>query len=247
MESTKPYGIIYLITCLVNLKKYVGQTTNKMKYRWTDHKKCARRGKPYPLYKSIRKYGIENFIIEQIHICNSRDELNEMEKHYILVYDTIIDHGKGYNMNYGGHERVYSEELKKRLSEQRMGANNPFYGHHHTEQFKKDRADTARNRVRSEEERQKLSLAKRGEKHPMYGLRGELSPNYGSKRSMETRQKMRKPKSDETRRKMSISAKRRANTPEGKKHMRKAVELSHESRRSNIKSKQRLQPNGNMV
>lgn len=47
------YGVIYLITCLVTGKLYVGQTTQKLKYRINQHK----RGKKQYIDRAIKKYG----------------------------------------------------------------------------------------------------------------------------------------------------------------------------------------------
>ena len=53
-------GYIYLITNLLNNKKYIGKTTQSIEERWQEHiydskrKKCETR----PLYRAIRKYGV---------------------------------------------------------------------------------------------------------------------------------------------------------------------------------------------
>jgi group I intron endonuclease len=113
----KPYGIIYLITNKVNGKKYVGQTVRGIKKRLAGHIQYAKNGnRGSVLHKAIRKYGDDNFIIEQICECNNQEELNNMEMHYILEYDTIIDNKKGYNMTYGGGEYIPSEETRKKMS-----------------------------------------------------------------------------------------------------------------------------------
>lgn len=112
----KPYGIIYLITNLVNEKKYVGQTIQGLEKRWKQHILISKYS-DYPLYLDMREYDINNFIIKQICECENQDELNNKEIYYIIEYDTIIDHHKGYNMNYGGKQNGKpSEETRKRMS-----------------------------------------------------------------------------------------------------------------------------------
>lgn len=63
---------IYKITNLTNNKVYIGQSINILK-RFRDHKQIAFDKRShcydYPLYRAIRKYGIENFkfeIIEEV-------------------------------------------------------------------------------------------------------------------------------------------------------------------------------------
>lgn len=65
-------GYIYLITNKINNKKYVGKTTKSIKERWEEHLKDSKKEKCEirPLYRAIRKYGIENFTIEEIEKCN---------------------------------------------------------------------------------------------------------------------------------------------------------------------------------
>ena len=82
----------------------------------------------YPLYRAIRKYGICNFKIEILEHCYSSKELNSRETYYIAKYDSIIDHNKGYNLEYGGNNGIKSEFTKAKMSKSQSGENNPSYG-----------------------------------------------------------------------------------------------------------------------
>jgi len=101
----KPYGIIYCITNIINGKRYIGQTIQNIKRRWKEHLLNVKRNRETYLYNSIKKYGKENFVIEHICDCSNIEELNASEEYYILVYDTIADNGKGYNLTYGGDNK----------------------------------------------------------------------------------------------------------------------------------------------
>ena len=60
-------AIIYKITNLANNKIYIGETIRNLNVRWNEHKSEAlggRHGYTYHLHNAIRKYGIDNFIIE---------------------------------------------------------------------------------------------------------------------------------------------------------------------------------------
>lgn len=78
----------------------------------------------------MRKYGVENFTIEQIDSAETQDELNEKEKYWIKHYDCISP--KGYNLTTGGEYCEVSEEVRHKLSERMkgkfVGEKNPFYG-----------------------------------------------------------------------------------------------------------------------
>lgn len=97
-------GIIYCITNLVNKKMYIGQTVRTMQERWKDHLESARNlNNQRPLYRAIRKYGIENFSYSIIENC-SDDILNDREKYWINKKQTWIAEypNKGYNLTCGG-------------------------------------------------------------------------------------------------------------------------------------------------
>lgn len=99
---------IYKITNLINQKVYIGQSIN-IPTRWTTHKNIAFQpnNKAYnsPLYRSIRKYGLENFDFSVIEYCNP-EELNEKEVYWIKYYSSFEDRDKGYNLTPGGNEPV---------------------------------------------------------------------------------------------------------------------------------------------
>lgn len=72
---------IYKITNNITNKAYIGQSTNISK-RWKRHQRdcydCKSSSYDYPLYRSIRKYGLDNFTFEVLEIC-SEDMLDERE------------------------------------------------------------------------------------------------------------------------------------------------------------------------
>lgn len=94
-------GTIYKITNQINKKIYVGQTIGILSKRWREHCFQAKEGsKTYYLYQAMRKYGIENFDIEEIEEC-SNDELNERECYWIKYYNSFGE--GGYNLTPGGY------------------------------------------------------------------------------------------------------------------------------------------------
>ena len=121
------YGVIYKITNNINKKVYIGQTIQGFDKRYSASgdniervfNYCSnnkRTGTSYNehLYKSILKYGLNNFSVEKVFdVAFSQKELDIKEKVYIHLYDCVKN---GYNNTYGGREYVVSEEVKERLS-----------------------------------------------------------------------------------------------------------------------------------
>lgn len=98
-------GIIYCITNLINNKMYIGQTSRTWQERWKDHLESARDlNNQRPLYRAMRKYGIENFSFSIIENCPN-DKLNEREQYWINEKQTwIAEHpNSGYNLTCGGN------------------------------------------------------------------------------------------------------------------------------------------------
>lgn len=94
-------GYIYQITNLVNNKKYIGLTTSSIQERWKQHIQALNRGIDYALYQAMRKYGVENFIIEELEETPN-ECLNDREKYYIATIKTYIKDNNGYNLTRGG-------------------------------------------------------------------------------------------------------------------------------------------------
>lgn len=98
---------IYKIENKINGHCYIGQSINIIQ-RWKDHRKEAKDiysdKKEYPLYKAIRKYGIENFSFEILEECKV-EELNKKEIYYIEKYNSFHN---GYNQTPGGDSNYNS-------------------------------------------------------------------------------------------------------------------------------------------
>lgn len=108
-------GYIYKIINDVNDKVYIGQTTNKISIRWTQHKSAAKNLTVNSiLYRAMNKYGINKFHIKQIkeYYAKTYSELiqilNIEECKYILEYNSL--NPNGYNMTKGGENT--SERMK---------------------------------------------------------------------------------------------------------------------------------------
>ena len=109
MEN-KIYGRVYLITNLINGKQYVGKTTRTIKIRFSNH--CV--SKNQVISKAIKKYGKENFIVQELAVSYSKKELKFLEGLYISWFETLVPNG--YNiMKISGDFEKHSEETKEKI------------------------------------------------------------------------------------------------------------------------------------
>lgn len=91
-------GYIYKITNLINNKVYIGQTERTIELRWKQHLNNVDK-LSYSLYSAIKKYGINNFKIEELEQCPI-EELDYKEQYWIKKYNS---YSNGYNENLGGN------------------------------------------------------------------------------------------------------------------------------------------------
>jgi len=160
---------VYLITNLINGKRYIGQTNRPLARRWSQH--CSSSG-CCALSSAIRKYGKENFSMEILFDVPTRELADEFEKAYIERYHTMVPNG--YNLKTGGDVPVYSEESRRKMSASGKG-----------------RISSRKGVVLSEETKRKISESKTGVKQPEWAVRKRVLSQTGGKRSEETKEKMR--------------------------------------------------------
>ena len=98
---------IYKYTNKINNKVYIGQSVN-IERRVLEHNNRAFTNGNNDfnslLSRALRKYGLDNFIIEVIEEC-SIEELNEKEKFYIAQYNSCSSN-HGYNLQLGGDSNL---------------------------------------------------------------------------------------------------------------------------------------------
>lgn len=94
--------IVYKITNKINNKIYIGLTSKTLEERWYQHYKDAIAYKDdYAFHAAIRKYGKENFNVEEIENNLTEEQAKEKEIYYIKFYNSYIK-DNGYNMTFGG-------------------------------------------------------------------------------------------------------------------------------------------------
>lgn len=157
--------IIYKTVNLLNGKIYIGKDSkNDPNYY----------GSGLILKQSIEKHGIENFRKEILEECANQENLCEREIFWIGYFNSQ-DRNVGYNIadgGLGGDTRTHHpnrEELNKAHSEWMIG-NNPMKGTKRTEE----------------------QISKWRNSYFLIDRKGENNPNYGSKRTDETKESISK-------------------------------------------------------
>ena len=153
-------------------KIYIGQSVN-CQDRFRKYKKENCKEQVY-LFRSLKKYGWINHKCEIIHEC-SREQLNELEKYYVDLFQTF---NTEYGMNLrdgGGSKGEMSNESKNKLS-QRCKGNNYAKGLKHSEETKQKISTSlignkygvgnknCIGRIMSDETRKKIGSANTGKK-----------------------------------------------------------------------------------
>lgn len=109
--------IVYLITNLINGKRYVGQTNQSLLKRWNGHVYTNVAGEKSHLHSAIRKYGSENFEIVPLVVVETKQESDYYEIELIKALG-LRDASNGYNLTDGGEGTVgavLSEEHKRKI------------------------------------------------------------------------------------------------------------------------------------
>lgn len=147
--------LVYLITNEISGKKYVGQTVQTLEQRWDKHN--VSKGCP-ALSEAIKKYGRENFKIETIHKCLSREEMDFVEIFYIEFLNTKTP--SGYNLTFGGDGCLgykHSCSAKEKIR-------NNATGRTFSEEARLKMRKSHKGRTFSAESKQKMSISKMGNK-----------------------------------------------------------------------------------
>lgn len=160
---------IYIHINKINNKTYIGQTNNPNK-RWrgkgVDYK--PRENSESLFYKAIQKYGWDNFEHKILAECETREEANELEKQYILEYDSTNPE-KGYNLSSGGDVRDWyknaSKERQEEYKEKRRKISHQLW---QDEEYKRKQREGLETFIHTQEYKDKMreSILKRNAERP---------------------------------------------------------------------------------
>jgi len=183
---------VYFITNINNGHAYVGVTKHSLQKRLNGHLSLARKRHKSnrPIICAIRKHGAESFCIWLLETFETRIEALEAEKRWII---RTREFGfKLYNATDGGEDGSLTPETKTRISKAtREGMKDPKVRQKiidgnlgkkrgpMSDDHKEKIRQANKGHVMSEEQKEKLRIATSGEKNP----------NWGRKRSDETKKK----------------------------------------------------------
>ena len=162
---------IYMITCKITGKSYIGKTIGKIRQRVMYHLNGNTPG-CVALHSAIKKYGKENFTWEVLHENVIPELLSTFEMEAIKTYNTLSPNG--YNLTAGGETGFQSEDTIQKRTET-LRANPPMLGRKH-----------------SEESKQQMSISRTGSKRPPETRKKMSDAAMGHPTSIETRQKISK-------------------------------------------------------
>ena len=125
---------IYKITNIQNNKVYIGQTIRPIQDRFHRHINDALNNiLDTHFARAIRKYGKNNFIIEQIDQAQTQNELNKKEQYWIQYYNSVQE---GYNETdaiskcggntYQSKTEKEMEVIKEKIRQTKLGTKNPM-------------------------------------------------------------------------------------------------------------------------
>lgn len=110
---------IYIITCVVNAKQYVG-ITNDLSRRWRRHRGA---NDNQLLHKAIKKHGVDNFVFTHFADAFDAESAKSIEKMLIVEHNTFFPNG--YNVTNGGDGTFgykHSNESKQKSRESNIKA-----------------------------------------------------------------------------------------------------------------------------
>lgn len=116
------YGLIYKVTNTINEKVYIGQTTQTLHKRRVRHESGSRKkNTTIHFHRALKRHLLENFHWEILEYCDNKTQLNDMEYHYIMQFNS---YKKGYNSSLGGEGscgRICTDITKEKMSKANTG------------------------------------------------------------------------------------------------------------------------------
>lgn len=213
--------IAYRITNSATGAAYIGITRRSLKARWAGHLHSSKTSQT-PLYRAMRKYGLDVFAVEHIASATDYDSLRALEVALIEQERTHISVG-GYNVTLGGDGTlgwVPSQETRdairaasrRQMAEpgRREALSDAVRRQWSDPEFHRAMCDARKGRVITPEWRSALSKAGKGRVHTPEALEKQAAKLRGRARPPEIMEKVRLSNIGRKRTEHSIQAQRDA-------------------------------------
>ncbi len=164
-------GHIYILHNIKNKKIYVGETKLTLEKRLEAHiRRNNLKNHNTHLSRAMKKYGSENFFIQNIHTVKSGNKwlLQRLENYYILKYNSM-NHSIGYNHTLKGGGGVFSKETIEKIRKKMKGRPSPTKGIKQSPEWVEKRSKKNRGKKRTEAQKQYLRDNFSGENSSFYG------------------------------------------------------------------------------
>lgn len=178
--------IVYCATNKINGKKYVGKTTQDLCERLKAHICDAIHGRGYIFHRAIFKYGIENFQVDVLCQCSSKQELIDAEKYWIKNLNSMSP--VGYNLTSGGEWGELVGEARERATKNmkgkkhsNLGVPRPQWVKDKISKSKKGTVYKTKGIPKSEETRRKISKSKLGKKRKPFSIETRIKMSVSHK------------------------------------------------------------------
>lgn len=150
---------IYKITNLINGKIYIGQTTRQIEESKSYY------GSGVKVNGEIYQYGKENFSKDILESCISREELDIREEYWISYYNSTNPE-IGLNLREGGNRSGFSKEFKENVRKRFSAGNHPWLGKKHSKKSIKKMSESKLgknnpmyNKAKEDSTKEKISKA----------------------------------------------------------------------------------------
>ena len=210
-DKGEEVGIIYGWYNMKSGKWYVGQTVEPKRRLKTHIDDAFNRKDNNKFHRALRKYGLDNFVYCVLEENILRENLNLKEIDWIEEFDSFYN---GYNMSAGGGQTIFSEEVKRKLSESHKGKTPWNKGKRYT---------------LTEEEKNKIYESRRGKSSWNKGISMSEETKKKLSESLKGRAAWNKGKtniySEETRKRISESLKGKKRSEETKKKISNTLKI----------------------
>ncbi|MDQ2718241.1 MAG: NUMOD3 domain-containing DNA-binding protein [Bacteroidota bacterium] len=205
---------IYLIES-PNGRIYIGQSVDIFK-RWKSYKKLSNCKSQIKLYRSLKKYGVENHSFHIAFEC-SEEDLNKEERFYQEVFDVCGKEGLNCKLTEtDDRSGKMSPEACKKISVAMKGKKGFWEGKKMSFEAKKKMSEKAKNKKLTVEHKAKFNY--KGKEHTDEWKKNISQINKGKKHS------------DETKQKIGLAQKGRKHSEEHKRKISEGLKNSHKNK-----------------